>query len=116
MDAADGDFVDTVNLRMYGWATDFIYGHSQEAVTHVRRLAKRRPGEIARPRPTYHMILVDYDPTDASLAQDHLRRGWPPYLTHDGVRQDYIVVGVDGTPVEAGARASRLARQRTVRA
>jgi hypothetical protein len=58
------------------------------------------------------LSAIDYDPTDSSLAQDHLRRGWPPYLSPDGVRHDYIVVGVDGMPVEAGARASRLARER----
>ena len=32
-----------LNLRTYGWATEFIFGHSQEAVTSVRAAARRDP-------------------------------------------------------------------------
>jgi hypothetical protein len=58
------------------------------------------------------MILVDHDPSDTSLADDHRRRGWPPYAYPGGVRHDYIVIGIDGTSVEVGARATTLARKR----
>jgi hypothetical protein len=115
VDGAFASFVDSLNLRTYGWASDFIYGRSQEVVTHVRRIAKQRPADIIRPRPTHQMLVVEHDPSDRSLALAHLRRGWPAYLEHDGVRHDYIVIGIDGTAVEAGARASRLARQRAER-
>lgn len=111
LDATD-DETDRLNLRAYGWASDYAYGESQEVVVELRRLAKRRPTEVPSPRPVHNTILVDADPDDPSLADEHRRRGWPPYLQHDGVPHDYIVVGLDGTPVEAGARASRLARER----
>lgn len=32
-----------LNLRTYGWATDFVFGHSQDAVTSVRAAARRHP-------------------------------------------------------------------------
>lgn len=39
--------VDELNLLTYAWAREAIYGPSQEAVTRVRRLAKRKPKVLA---------------------------------------------------------------------
>jgi hypothetical protein len=114
--SASGDEIDMINLRTYGWASDYIFGASQQAVADLRTLAKRRPQDVVRPRPEQYVILVDASPSDTSLAQQHRRRGWPPYLGYDGEMHDYIVVGVDGTPVESGARASQLARERATEA
>lgn len=108
----DAETTALINLRTYGWATDYIYGGSQDVVTEVRRLAKRRPADVIRPRPIHQTILVEASADDTALAEEHVRRGWPPYLLSDGKRHDYIVIGVDGTPVESGERASQLARER----
>lgn len=109
---AEADKTDAINLRTYGWASDYIYGHSQEAVAQVRRLAKRRRDDVVRPRPARQMILIDADPADTSLADEHARRGWPRQFYVEGQLHDYLVIGIDGAPVETGARASQLARQR----
>jgi hypothetical protein len=39
----DDETVDELNLLTYAWAAEAIYGPSQEAVTRVRRTAKRKP-------------------------------------------------------------------------
>ncbi len=40
--------VDEINLLTYAWASEAIYGPSQEAVTRVRMLAKRKRAHLAR--------------------------------------------------------------------
>jgi hypothetical protein len=72
------DAVQMINLRTYGWATEYIYGSSQEHVVEVRQAAKREPTGIARPREGHSPALLERDPTDDSLAQENQRRGWPP--------------------------------------
>jgi hypothetical protein len=101
-----------INLRTYGWAGDYIYGQSQELVAHVRRLAKQRPGEIVRPIPQHHVLLLETDPGDRSLADEHRRRGWPPYLVSEGVLHDYVVVGPENNPVEAMNQVNAKVRER----
>jgi hypothetical protein len=107
---------DGLNLRTYGWADEYIYGHSQELVTRVRRLAKRRPVDIVRPIPQHHVLLLEADPADRSLAKEHVRRGWPAYLRSSGVLHDYVVVGPEMNPVEALARVNGKVRERALRA
>lgn len=41
--ACDPREVMKLNLRTYGWASEFIFGHSQEAVASVRADARRNP-------------------------------------------------------------------------
>ncbi len=90
--------VEVVNLRTYGWADRYIFGQSQEVVTHVRRAAKRRPDRIVRPKPHHQMILFDADPDDDTFARANMRRGWPARVVYEGVAHDYIVFP-HGTPV-----------------
>lgn len=108
----DEDTADGINLRTYGWAGDYIYGHSQELVAHVRRLAKQRPDAVVRPIPHHQVLLFEADSDDRSLAEEHRRRGWPPYLTSDDVLHDYVVVGPDHNPVEAMNRVNAKVRER----
>lgn len=106
---ATDEEVDTVNLRTYGWATDYIYGQSQQAVVHVRQLAKERPFDVPTRRPDHHVLMEKADEADTSLADQHERRGWPRYLHARGERCDYVVLDEDGKPMESGPRAARLA-------
>ncbi|TMK57872.1 MAG: DUF4238 domain-containing protein [Actinobacteria bacterium] len=109
------------NLRAYGWAERFIYGSSQEAVVAVRRAARRKPQDVARPKPHRPVILVESDPEDTRLADAHRKRGWPPYLQAPGEdgkpqRFDYMVLGEDGDPVTVGVTTTELARERGMKA
>jgi hypothetical protein len=113
--AAAAENVDAINLRTYGWASGYIYGHSLDAVAYVRRLAKRRREMVVRPQPPRQIVNLDPDPADNSLSDEHERRGWPRYVYADGVPHDYIVIDKGGDAVEAGVRASRLARERAER-
>ena len=113
---AEEQHSDAINLRTYGWAGDYIYGPSQDLVARVRRLAKRRPADVVRPIPQHHVLLFEADPDDRSLADEHHRRGWPPYLVSGGVRHDYVVVGPDHNPVEAMNRVNAKVRERARKA
>jgi hypothetical protein len=46
-DVASETDVEEINLLTYAWAHNAIYGPSQQAVTEVRRLAKREPARLA---------------------------------------------------------------------
>ena len=109
------DVADTINLRMYGWATGYIYGFSQELVAAVRRLAKSRPRDIVRPIPHHQVLLLEADPADTSIADANARRGWPRYLISGGLRHDYFVIGSDDNAAEVSARVSRLVQERASR-
>ena len=41
--AATDAEIDELNVQTYAWAREAIYGHSQDVVTHVRRVAKQNP-------------------------------------------------------------------------
>jgi hypothetical protein len=114
--AADGDLIDEINLRSYGWAGDFTFGCTQEVLARVRRHAKRRPQDVKRPRPFHQTLLLEADPSDTSLADSHRRRGWPPYLLADGVVHDYIVIGPDSNAVDLARDVSDKVRERARRA
>ena len=47
---ADAEDVREFNLRTYGWASQYIYGTSQEVVQRVRIQAKDKPALVIRPR------------------------------------------------------------------
>jgi hypothetical protein len=109
--------VEQVNLRIYGWAERFIYGSSQEAVVAVRRAARKKPRDVVRPKPHHPVILVERDPYDTRLADEHRKRGWPAYLEgpdENGGRMefDYMVMGEDGDPVEVGVTTTELVKKR----
>lgn len=106
-----------VNLRTYGWADKYIYGSTQDAVVAVRKAAKRYPHLVKKPRPLQFVTLVESQEGDTRLADEHRRRGWPPYLkapNQDGTptKFDYMVLDEDGDPVEIGVKATQLAKSR----
>lgn len=116
--AARGE-VRQFNLRTYGWADRYIYGSTQETVVSVRKAAKRYPDLVKRPRPLRLVTLVESKEGDTRLADDHRRRGWPPYLQapgEDGLprRFDYMVLNEDGDPVEIGVSATEMAKARSL--
>ena len=118
---ADKAEVMEANLRIYGWASSYIYGRSQESVTAVRRAAKSKPELAAPPRPHQQVILVERDPDDDRLASAHTARGWPPYMTVENEsgapeQLDYLVVGEDGNAVEVVLSADGLVRSRELKA
>jgi len=106
---------DTINLRTYGWAKDYIYGHSQDLLARVRRLSKQRPGDVVRPKPPQQTILLDRDIDDPSLAREHKRRGWPEYIPSGGILFDYVVIGPDSNPIEAAAFVDAKVKERVRR-
>ncbi len=85
---------EAVNLKIYGWADHYIFGRTQEIVTSVRRAAKGRPSEVARPRKQHQVMLLDVDPEDDSFANENRRRGWPARLSYRGVEHDYVAIPV----------------------
>jgi hypothetical protein len=111
-----------INLRIYGWADRYIYGGSQNDVCAVRRALKTPKRKYALPpTPARFTTLLQRDPDDDRLAQSHLARGWPAYLTaldENGMPEqlDYMVVGEDGTAVEIGISSEKLVEERARKA
>ena len=64
------------------------------------------------------VILVDAEPGDTSLADEHRKRGWPPYVQVNdectGIPSvhDYMVVGEDGEPLEVAAKTTEMSKRR----
>jgi hypothetical protein len=114
----DSKTVDLINLRTFGWADRFVFGSSENQLKRVARLAAQRPEDVIRPRPMKQVILVDAEPGDTSLADEHRQRGWPPYMavtdecTGIPSVHDYMVVGEDGEPLEVAARTTEISKQR----
>lgn len=105
--------VETINLRTYGWADEYLYGQSQQALVTVRTSARRRPTDVIRPKPFVQVVGLEPDPDDRSLIEANLRRGWPPQLLTDrGELRDYIVIPCDKPHPELRALADKLAERR----
>lgn len=107
--------VHEVNLRTYGFASTYVFSHNQEVATSVHRMAKRRPGSLVTPRPNHMVMLIEMERGDARLADEHVARGWPPYLEYDGQPHDYVVLDSDDNPVEKSVDLSRLGKERAIR-
>jgi hypothetical protein len=87
--------VETINLRTYGWAEEYVFGRTQAGLVAVRTAAKRRPADVDRPRPLSQAILIETDPDDDSLALENASRGWPARLANPkGEPRDYVVIPV----------------------
>jgi hypothetical protein len=114
--SADASLVKAINLRTYGWAGDYIYGETQDVAAAVRRAAKRRTADIARPKPNHQVVVFETDPQDSSLAEAHRLRGWPAHLFVDGQAHDYVVIGPDGDPVATIEQTSEIVKERARRA
>jgi hypothetical protein len=107
--------VDAVNLRTYGFASQYIFSHSQQVATDLRALAKRRPDDVVRPQPNPAVMLIKAEEGDDRLADEHRRRGWPPRLMVRGEPHDYAVMTSDGGTVEKSVDMAVLAKTRAMR-
>jgi hypothetical protein len=74
---AGAEEVREVNLRTYGWASQFIYGRTQEGLQEVRAEAKAHPALVISPRTPKPVILEEADPNDLSVGVEHIKKGWP---------------------------------------
>ena len=83
--------------------------------TEVHRLAKRRPGDVVRPKPNHTVILIDAEPGDNRLAEEHRKRGWPPQLSYGGELHDYVVIDRDDNPVERSVQLTSIGKERAIR-
>jgi hypothetical protein len=106
------DDAETINLRTYGWAEQYIFGASQDVVTTVRRQAKARPNGVRRPSVPHHVVIIDPDPGDDQFAEANRRRGWPPRLEYEGVEHDYVVIPHDRPSPELHAEIDAAVEQR----
>lgn len=105
--------VETINLRTFGWAEEYVYGMTQDTLTAVRMATKRRPADVIRPKPFVQVIGLEPDPDDSSLIEANLRRRWPPQLLNDqGELRDYIVIPCDKPQPELRALADELTERR----
>jgi hypothetical protein len=87
--------VETINLRTYGWADEYVFGKAQDALVAMRVASRRRPTDVIRPKPLAQVALLELDPDDNSLAEANIRRGWPPQVRKEGELRDYIVIPYD---------------------
>lgn len=106
--------VDAVNLRTYGFASQYVFSHSQQ-VTELRALVKRRPGGVMRPQPNPAVMLIQAEEGDDRLADEHRRLGWSPRLMVRGEPHDYAVMTSDGGTVEKSVDMAVLAKTRAMR-
>jgi hypothetical protein len=74
---ADAEGVREINLRTYGWASQYIYGRTQEVVERVRKQAKDNAALVIRPRTQKPVILEWADPNDPDVGKEHVTKGWP---------------------------------------
>jgi hypothetical protein len=44
--------VETINLHTYGWADEYVFGKTQDALVAVRVASRRRPADVIHPIPT----------------------------------------------------------------
>ncbi|MGI8920812.1 MAG: DUF4238 domain-containing protein [Solirubrobacteraceae bacterium] len=71
------DEVRELNLRTYGWASQYIYGRTQDVVQRVRKQAKEKPELVIRPRTSKPVLLEWADPDDPTVGAEHVKKGWP---------------------------------------
>lgn len=107
--------VETINLRTYGWADEYVFGKTQDALVAVRMASRRRPADMIRPKPFSQVALLEPDPDDNSLAEANIRRGWPPQVRKEGEVRDYIVIPSDKPHPELWALADELTERRARR-
>jgi Protein of unknown function (DUF4238) len=113
----DARGVRELNLRTYGWATEQIFGRSQEVLQRVRRQAKRYPGSVIRPRAPKPVLLEAADEDDPSVGAEHAAKGWPRGVGipgEDGKTQfaAYTILNAeDHRPGNAASSAGRSARR-----
>jgi hypothetical protein len=104
---------EAARVRTYGWADEYVFGRTQDALAAVRTAARRRPADAVRPKPFTQVALFETDPDDDSLAEANRRRGWPPRLrNHSGELRDYVVIACDKPRPELRAFVDDLVERR----
>jgi Protein of unknown function (DUF4238) len=111
----DSRRVSLLNLRTYGFASDYIFADSQKVATDVRSEAKRRPRLVVKPRPNHQVMLIDAEAGDDRLAREHRARGWPERLLVRGEPHDYVVLDDEDNAVERSIDMSVLGKSRAMR-
>jgi Protein of unknown function (DUF4238) len=110
---ADSHEVETINLRTFAWASEYVFGKTQQALVHVRIAARRRRGDVIGPKQFNQVVLIEVAPDDQSLIEANLRQGWPPQLMNEhGELRDYLVIPADGSQPELRKRADELTEAR----
>jgi hypothetical protein len=104
-----------INLRTYGFASDYIFADTQQTATNVHREAKARPKAVERPRRSHQIVLIDAEAGDDRLANEHEKRGWPPRLVVAGHAHDYVVLAPDDRPIERSVDLATVGKQRAMR-
>ncbi len=105
--------LERLNLRTLGWADEYVFAKRQATLDNLRATARRRPGDVIRPKQFCEVILLELDPDDQSLAVENARRGWPKYLRGpDGELRDYLVIPTNAPQPELRRRADELAERR----
>jgi hypothetical protein len=110
----DSRRVSLLNLRTYGFASDYIFANSQKVATDVRGEAKRRPRLVVKPRPNHQVMLIDAEAGDDRLAREHRARGWPERLLVRGEPHDYVVLDDEDNVVERSIDMSVLGKSRAM--
>jgi hypothetical protein len=72
--------VDRINLRTYGWASRYIYGHSAEVLEALHARALDDPQAVPAPAKKRVVMMEDLDTADPSVAERNAARGWDRYL------------------------------------
>jgi hypothetical protein len=109
--------VNEINLRTYGWADRFAIARRQDQLQELRQRAKSRPAEVVRPRPHASVHLLPIDPTDPTIGDRNLARGWPRYLYGiEGSVSDYVVVDERMNSVDAIELVRQKSQERIERA
>jgi Protein of unknown function (DUF4238) len=105
--------VESINLRTYGWADDYVFGKTQQTLVAVRLASRRRAADVIRPKPFAEVVLIAADPEDNTLVEMNLRkRGYPPRLQDQGRVFDYIVIPSDKPHPDLWTLAEEVAERR----
>ncbi|CAB4906716.1 unannotated protein [freshwater metagenome] len=104
--------LDELNLRIYGWANDHVFGERMAQLRRLRAIAARAPQRLPKPREPVQVVLLPVTDDDDSLAAENRRRGWPAQLTESGKRFDYLIVRSGENGVATVRRLVSLAASR----
>jgi len=104
-----------LNRRTFGWADGYVFGQDENVVAAVYQDALENPDKVVHPRPRSQVLIFDRDPEDTSFADENEARGWPRYLTHEGVEHDYVVFFHGDDSIELGREVNRRLEERARR-
>jgi Protein of unknown function (DUF4238) len=100
--------IQRTNLRSYGWADRYVYGHSRKVLEDLHELARAEPDRLERRRPSPQVILEEADPNDPTVGQEH-PPGYPRglWITDDDGSQRWCSYElVDADPPRGDEKAA----------